>query len=140
MLPLLSTLSPNAAVLILTAGLVLIALELNRPGSILPGSAGVLVTLLAAASLISRHVEPMPAIVAASCIGVLLLGARRWLSWWIIAATTGVLIFSIEELLPAAPGPKVSVWAAATSGLILGEGITILTRIAHRARQNKGLD
>ena len=140
MLPLLATLSPNAAVLILTAGLALIAVELNRPGSILPGSAGVLVTLLAAASLVSRHIRPAPAIAIVACVGVMLLGARRSINWSIIAGVTAVLVFSFKELLPATPGPKIGTWAALSSGLILAEGTTLLTRIARRARQNKGLD
>ena len=60
MLPLFSTLSPDAAALILTVSLALIAFELNRPGSILPGALGLLLSLLATASLAQHHPRPEP--------------------------------------------------------------------------------
>lgn len=140
MLPLLATLSPNATVLILTAGLALIALELNRPGSILPGAAGLLLTLLAIASLSLRHPRSGPAFLIATSMAVLLLQCRRTLLWLIPAGATVLLGFSIATLLPPGASPAISTWVALPCGLILGAGITLLTRIARRARQNKGLD
>lgn len=140
MLPLLSTLSPNAAVLLLTAGLALIAVELNRPGSIVFGAFGLLLSLLAAGSLIRLHASPVSAIETAGSMTVLLLGSRRNMGWVVSACSTIVLILSITTLLPAIPGPRVSLWAAILCGLVLSTGTTVLTRIARRARQNKGLD
>ena len=141
MLPLLATLSPNAAVLILTLGLTLTALELNRPGSILPGAIGLLLALFATASLATHHPQTKAVLWIVALIVLLMLGARGKRESLILAAalTTG-LIFSIYELLPAVPGQRVSAWAAVLSGLILGAGTTVLTGIARRARQNKGLD
>lgn len=140
MLPLLATLSPNAAVLIFTAGIALIALELNRPGSILPGAAGLLLTLLAAASLWPRHPAGIAVLQILVSMAVLLLQTRRTLLWVLPVSATILLIYSIARLLPAATEPGISFWIALLSGLILGTGTTVLTRIAHRARQNKGLD
>jgi membrane-bound serine protease (ClpP class) len=141
MLPLLATLSPNAAVLILTLGLTLIALELNRPGSILPGAIGLLLTLLAAASLATRHPQRKAVVWIVAFLVLLMLGTRGKRESLVFgAAITAGLIFSICGLLPAVPGQRVSTWAAVLSGLILGAGTLVLTGIARRARQNKGLD
>jgi membrane-bound serine protease (ClpP class) len=138
MLPLLSALSPNAAVLILTAGLALIAFELNRPGSILPGALGLLLSLLAVGSLAEHHPRPEAAVEAA--FALLLLQSRRRLSPVVVISATVALAVSLAYLLPRTPGPGISAWAALVSGLIIAAGTTVLTRIARRARQNKGLD
>ncbi len=47
----LSHLSPDAALLVLTLGLLLIYVELNRPGWIVSGAVGLLAVLFAVASL-----------------------------------------------------------------------------------------
>jgi membrane-bound ClpP family serine protease len=140
MLPLLTALSPNDTVLILTTGLALIALELNRPGSILFGALGLLLSLLAAATLAQHHPRLEPVLQFIGSIALLLLQARRPLLWIIPASATILLIFSIGTLLPPTVQPGISPWVALLCGLVLGVGITLLTRIARRARENKGLD
>src|ERR1700751_3578366 len=120
MLPLLTALSPNAAVLILTAGLALIALELNRPGSILPGALGLLLTLLAAASLVQHHPRPEPVFQFIVSMALLLLQARRPLLWIIPASATIILVLSIGTLLPLAVHPRIDLWIAILCGLFLG--------------------
>jgi membrane-bound ClpP family serine protease len=140
MLPLLSALSPNAAILILTLGVALIAVELNRPGWILPGALGLLLALLASASIYSRHPSAEAAFGIAACIALMLLRPRTRLHWLVIALATIPLIALIANLLPPIPGPEISAWAALASGLILGAGTIVLTAIARRARRNKGLD
>ena len=140
MLPLLSSLSPNIAVLILTAGLALIALELNRPGSILPGTLGLLLSLLAAASLGQHHPRPEACAEAVFCVVLLLLQSRRKLSLVVVLCAAAALIVAVDRLIPAVPGPGISAWAAVLSSLVIAAGTTVLTRIARRARRNKGLD
>jgi|SRR6185437_6239138 len=140
MLPLLSTLSPNTAILILTAGLALIAIEFNRPGSVLPGAIGLLLSLLAAASLAVHHPHPGAILVVIASMTALLWQARSTLLWIIPAVATILLVLSMATLLPSTAEPEISRWVAVPCGLILGTGITVLTRIARRARQNKGLD
>jgi membrane-bound ClpP family serine protease len=140
MLPLFSTLSPNAAVLIMTLGIALIALELNRPGSIFPGALGLLFSLLAAANLGEHHPHPRPVLEGIVSTALLLLQARRRLLWIIPLSATILLILSMYTLLPSTAEPGISPWVAIPCGLTLGTGTTVLTRIAHRARQNKGLD
>ena len=140
MLPLLSTLTPDAVIVILTAGLALIAFELNRPGSILPGALGLLLALLAAASLAQRHPRPEPILQLLASMALLLLQARWPLLWIIPVSATILLILSMGTLLPPTAKPGISSWVVLPSGLFLGAGTTLLTRIARRARQNKGLD
>jgi membrane-bound serine protease (ClpP class) len=140
MLPLLLALSPDAALLILTLGLALIAVELNRPGSIVPGALGLLLALLAAASLYARHPSTEAALEIAACLALMIFGGRLRLHWIVIALATIPLIVAIVYLIPPNHGPRVSTWVAVVCGLILGAGTILLTRIARRARQNKGLD
>lgn len=137
--PLLAAISPNIAILLLTAGAALIALELNRPGSILPGAAGLLVILLAMAGLIHLHPFPVAVAVLVCCIALLLLQWRRYLHWLFTACITAALILALLFLEPRNL-PQPSAWIAVPCGLILGVGTTVLTRMARRARQNKGLD
>jgi membrane-bound ClpP family serine protease len=140
MLPLLSALSPNAAFLILTLGVALIALELNRPGWILPGALGVLLTLLASAGLYARHPSPEASLEIAACLILMLFRHIIRLHWLVAALATIPLILAIAHLVPAVPGPAISPWISVVCGLILGAGTIVLTGIARRARQNKGLD
>ena len=142
MLPLLLTLSPNAAVLILTLGLLLITLELNRPGSILPGAFGLLLCLLSVASLLSHHMSAGAALGMASCVGLIHIEARSPSGkiQLLIVVTTIPLIFCMGTLVPLLPGPEISTPVAISCGFVLAAGTTLLTRIARRARLNKGLD
>lgn len=140
MLPLLATLSPNVALFIVTFAVALIALELNRPGSILPGAAGFLLALLAAASLWQR--QPSAIAVAGSIVSmaILLFQARRQFHLSLIVAFTALLVGCFIRLLPRSATQRINPAIAIVCGTLLGVGITVLTRIARRARQNKGLD
>lgn len=142
MLPLLSSLSPNAAVLLLTFGLLLIAVELNRPGLVLPGAFGLLILLLACASLASRHPSLEAELLSVGFIALLAWNMSRIskVRWLAAVAFICGLTLSIARLLPGPSRPRISPWVALLSGLLIGAGTTILTRIARRARKNKGLD
>lgn len=140
MLSLLSNLSPNTAVLILTAGLALIALELNRPGSIVPGASGLLLSLLAAASLGRHHPRPEAVAGVTFCVALLLLQLRREVSLIVVICAAVTLLVAICHMFPPVPGPTISAWAAVLSSLVIAVGTTVLTGVARRARRNKGLD
>lgn len=140
MWPLLATLSSNVALLIVTLAVALIAVELNRPGSILPGTAGLLLLLLAAASLWQR--QPGWIAVGGSILSMalLLFQARRSLHLSVIMAVTVLLVDCFIHLVPRSSTERIKPVTAVVCGTILGAGTTVLTRIARRARQNKGLD
>jgi membrane-bound ClpP family serine protease len=134
MLPSLAALSPNAAILLFTVGVALIAVELNRPGWILPGALGILVALVSLATLVYRKPAPLALTLLLSASVILLLQARYEIRFWIVClgAAAGVVGFALL------PGVRFAV--AVACALILVAGTTVLTRIARRARQNKGLD
>ncbi|HTV09041.1 MAG TPA: hypothetical protein VMD97_08380 [Candidatus Aquilonibacter sp.] len=134
MLPLLAALSPNAAIVILTIGLILVAIELNRPGMILPGAVGLLFTLVALAVLLHDRPRPLAFGLFLAAATVLLLQLRRNVAVWIVCLGTAAGILGLALL------PRASLPVALSCGLVLGTGTTVLTRIARRARQNKGLD
>lgn len=134
MLPLLSILSPNAAIVILTLGLALIAIELNRPGSVLPGALGLLLTLLCSAALLHRGPQPLAFALLFAGATVLLLQLRWNIRLWTVCLAAAAATVGFALL------PGVTLPVAILCGVLLSGGTTILTRIAHRARQNKGLD
>jgi len=133
-------LSLDGSVLLFTLGILLIYVELNRPGSILPGAVGLLLALLAVTPLFHQYLNP-PAILALAA-GVLLLarGLRRSTTAITPVVATLCLIFGLLFLVRQPANARVHAATAVPCGLLLGLGTTILTRIARRARLNKGLD
>jgi membrane-bound serine protease (ClpP class) len=136
----LTRLSPNAAVLLLTLGLALICYELNRPGSVLPGALGLLITLLSIAALSPHGFNPVGITLTFSAIALLTLDLLRPTSILISSAATIALVCGLYNLLAHTGSHPVSASVALGCGLLLGIGTSVLTRIARRARVNKGLD
>jgi membrane-bound ClpP family serine protease len=69
--------SPDAAVLLLTVGLLLVCVELNRPGWIVPGGVGLLLLLFAVASLLRLDLSLAGAALLATAAALLLLDLLR---------------------------------------------------------------
>ncbi len=128
-------LTPDQAILLLTAGVLLVCVELNRPGWIVPGAAGLLAVLLAVAALIHRGVQPAAALLCGSAAALLAVSLRKTAPVAGYAAATLALTLGLLELNPQAHAA-----VAVPCGLLLGAGTSVLTRIARRARANKGLD
>jgi membrane-bound serine protease (ClpP class) len=133
-------LSPNDAVWVLTAGLLLIYVELNRPGWIIAGALGLLVTLFAIASLLRLDLNVGAEALVGTGVALLALDLVRRTSWIVAVAATLALVLGLSHLLTGSGAGRVDVWTAIPCGAILGAGTSILTRIARRARSNKGLD
>ena len=129
---------PSTTLLLLTAGLLLVTVEFNRPGLILPGAAGLLATLVAVASAAKRPHAPLVLPLLAVAAVAFARDARRPHP---LLVATGALSLVAAYGIEAAPAR-----AAASLALALGcaalVAVTtaILARIAHRARVNKGLD
>jgi membrane-bound serine protease (ClpP class) len=136
----LSHLTPNAAILLLTLGLAFIYYEFNRPGSILPGALGLLTTLLAIAALAPYGFAPVGILLTFTASALLTLGLLRPTSILFSSAATLALICGFYNLLAHPGSHPVSASVAIGCGLLLGIGTSALTRIARRARVNKGLD
>jgi membrane-bound ClpP family serine protease len=133
-------LSPDGSVLLFTLGVLLIYVELNRPGSILPGAVGLLLALLAVAPLLHRRLNPVA--IVAIVGGVLLLGRglRRSTSAITPVVATICLVGGLLALVRGDGSARVHAGVAVVCGGVLGLGTWMLTRIARRARLNKGLD
>ncbi|HTZ90545.1 MAG TPA: nodulation protein NfeD [Alloacidobacterium sp.] len=131
---------PNLAVLILVVGGLLIYLEFNTPGTIIPGALGTLLVLLAlfALNLLPVRYTSLMLLVAAFALMIL---EAKFASHGILA-TVGIICLVFGTLtLVAGPIPelRVSIATAVGTGIAFGAITTFLVRIAFRARRNKVL-
>jgi membrane-bound serine protease (ClpP class) len=131
---------PNFAVLALILGALLIYLEFNTPGTIIPGALG---TLLVVTALFALNLLPIHYASLALCVGglvLLLLEAKASTHGILAAAGTIALVFGLLTLVEA-PTPELSVHFA--TALAVGTAFGLITfflvRIALRARRNKVL-
>ncbi len=132
---------PNLAVLILMAGALLIYLEFNHPGTIVPGSLGTLLVVLALFSLNLLPVRYTSLALIAAALVLIVLEAK-FPSHGVLAITgTAALILGTLTLV-AGPIPqmRVQLATAVSVGLAFGLITTLLVRLAWRARQNKVLN
>jgi membrane-bound serine protease (ClpP class) len=133
-------LSPDAALVLLTAGVLLVYIELNRPGSIIPGAVGLICLLLSVAVFARAPYNPGAVTLIFAVIVVFLRGLRRDTHTVFYAFVTLCLAIGFLYLIPATEVAHVGPWSALPCAILLGFSTAILTRIAHRARRNKGLD
>lgn len=134
-------LSPDVALAVLTVGLLLIYVELNRPGWIVPGAVGLIGTLFAIASLTRVELNPGAIALVCTAAALLVLDLLRRPQWIVALAATLALVLGFGHLVaPGAGGMRIHPATAVACGLVLGGCTSILTRIARRARANKGLD
>lgn len=131
---------PNLAVLILVVGGLLLYLEFNTPGTIIPGALGTLLVVLAlfALNLLPIRYTSLMMLIAAFILMVL---EAKFASHGVLA-TAGVicLVFALLTLV-AGPIPemRVSMATAIGTGIAFGAITTFLVRITIRARRNKVL-
>jgi membrane-bound serine protease (ClpP class) len=129
---------PNLAVLLLLAGALLIYMEFNTPGTIIPGALGTLFVLLA---LFSLNLLPVRYTSLALILGAIILMVleAKFPSHGILAATGTIALVLGTLTLVAGPIPEMRVQfaTAIATGLAFGLITTFLVRIALRARRNK---
>ncbi len=131
---------PNLAVLILVIGGLLIYLEFNTPGTIIPGALGTLLVLLALFSLNLLPVRYTALMMLIAAFTLLLLEAKFTSHGVLASAGILCLIFGALTLIDA-PIPELRVHAATAIGAGIGFGLVtvFLVRIAVRARRSKSL-
>jgi membrane-bound serine protease (ClpP class) len=129
-------LAPDHAILLLTLGLLLIYVELNRPGWIVPGACGLLLALLSVGSLLRLDLSPAAIALLATATALLLLDLLRPTPFLVELA----LVLGLDHLVLGPSPQQVHAAVAILCGLLIGGGTSILTRIARRARANKALD
>jgi len=132
--------NPNLALLLLFGGALLIYLEFNVPGTIVPGALGTVMVLLAIFSLDLlpiRHTAVLLLIAAA----VLIVLEMKFTSHGALAMA-GIVCLGFGTLtLVDAPIPELSIQPVVALALSVGFGIitVVLLRLAIRARRNKAL-
>ena len=130
-------LTTDSAVLLLTVGILLLYLEFNRPGRIVPGTIGLLATLLAAAALSKSHPNAGSILMVSGGLALLGLNLRVKIPPILLAIAVLALTAGFYEL------PSVGPYHALITvgcGLLLGAGTSVLTVIARHAHASKRLD
>jgi membrane-bound serine protease (ClpP class) len=132
--------NPNLAVLFLIAGGLLIYLEFNVPGTIVPGALG---TLLVCVSLFSLNLLPVrytAVMLVVGAIALLLLEAHFPSHGLLASAGTICLVFGLLTLVDGPiPELRVHTGTAVAAGIAFGLITLFLIRIAIRARRSKSL-
>jgi membrane-bound serine protease (ClpP class) len=132
--------NPDLAVLMLVIGALLIYLEFNAPGTIVPGALGTLLVLLSlfALNLLPVHYTAVMLLLAAAVLMVLEV---KFTSHGVLAFA-GIVCLVIGMLtLVDGPVPEMRVHAATAiaAGVAFGLITVFLVRLAVRARHNKSM-
>jgi membrane-bound serine protease (ClpP class) len=131
---------PNLAVLILVLGGLLIYVEFNAPGTIIPGALGTLLLLTALFALNLLPVRYTAVMLLIAAFTLLVLEAK-FPSHGVLAAVGIIALIFGTLTLVAGPIPelRVQIGTAIACGLAFGLITAFLVRIAIRARRNKVL-
>jgi membrane-bound serine protease (ClpP class) len=132
--------NPDLAVLMLVVGGLLIYLEFNAPGTIIPGALGTLLVLLSlfALNLLPVHYTAVMLLLGAAVLMVLEV---KFTSHGVLALA-GIICLVLGMLtLVAGPVPEMRVHAttAIAAGVAFGLITVFLVRLAVRARRNKSI-
>jgi membrane-bound serine protease (ClpP class) len=130
--------NPNIALLFLVVGALLIYLEFNVPGTIVPGALGTLMVLLGIFGLNLLPIRFTAVLLLLAGLGFLVLEAKFGTHGAL--ATAGIICLTFGALtLVAAPIPQMDVSPAVAVALSLGFGLitVFLVRLAIRAQMRK---
>ncbi|MGD0739766.1 MAG: nodulation protein NfeD [Terracidiphilus sp.] len=130
--------NPNIALLFLVCGALLIYLEFNSPGTIVPGALGTLMVLLAVFALDLLPIRYTAVLLLLAAIVLLILEAK--VGGHGALAIAGILCLTFGTLtLVAAPVPELNIspWVAISVSVAFGAITWFLVRLAARARKRK---
>jgi membrane-bound serine protease (ClpP class) len=130
--------NPNVALLMLVCGALLIYLEFNTPGTIVPGALGTLMVLLAVFGLDLLPIRFTAVLLLVAALALLLLEAK--FGGHGALAIAGLICLTFGTLtLVAAPVPEMGVSPAVAIAVSTGFGLitVFLVRLAVRARKMK---
>ncbi len=130
--------NPNIALLLLLGGALLIYLEFNTPGTIVPGALGTLMVLLAIFALNLLPIRYTAVLLLIGAIVMLVLEAK--FGGHGALAIAGIACLTLGMLtLVAAPIPELAVkpWVAIAISVAFGGITAFLVRIAVKARRMK---
>jgi len=129
---------PNIAMLLLVGGALLIYLEFNAPGTIVPGALGTLMVLLAIFGLNLLPIRYTAVLLLMAALVLLLLEAK--FGGHGVLAIAGIVCLTFGTLtLVAAPVPEMGINPAVAFGVSAGFGLitVLLMRLAMRSRRMK---
>ena len=130
--------NPNIALLLLVGGALLIYLEFNAPGTIVPGALGTLMVLLAIFALDLLPIRYTAVLLLVAAMVLLILEAK--VGGHGALAIAGIVCLTFGTLtLVAAPVPEMNVspWVALAVSAAFGAITVFLLRLAVRARRRK---
>jgi membrane-bound serine protease (ClpP class) len=130
--------NPNIALLFLVCGALLIYLEFNVPGTIVPGALGTLMVLLAIFALGLLPIRFTSVLLLVAALVFILLEAK--FGGHGALAIAGIICLTFGTLtLVAAPVPEMAVnpWVAIAVSAAFGSITVFLVRLAVRARRMK---
>jgi len=130
--------NPNIALLLLVCGALLIYLEFNTPGTIVPGALGTLMVLLAIFGLNLLPIRYTAVLLLVAALALILLEAK--FGGHGALAIAGIVCLTFGTLtLVAAPVPEmgISPWIAFAVSAAFGTITALLVRLAVRARSMK---
>ncbi|MGD0800270.1 MAG: nodulation protein NfeD [Terracidiphilus sp.] len=130
--------NPNIALLFLVGGALLIYLEFNAPGTIVPGALGTLMVLLAIFGLNLLPINYTVVLLLVAALALLLLEAK--FGGHGALAIAGIICLTFGTLtLVNAPVPELAVspWVALAVSAAFGSITVFLVRLAVRARRMK---
>ena len=130
--------NPNIALLMLVGGALLIYLEFNTPGTIVPGALGTLMVLLAVFGLNLLPIRFTAVLLLVAALGLLVLEAKVGGHGALAVAGIVCLTFGMLTLV-AAPIAELGVSLPVAIGVSAGFGVitVFLLRLAVRARRMK---
>jgi len=130
--------NPNIALLLLVGGALLIYLEFNTPGTIVPGALGTLMVLLGIFALDLLPIRFTAVMLLLAAFALMLLEAK--FGGHGVLAITGIVCLTFGTLtLIAAPIPELRInpWVAVGVSLGFGSITVFLVRLALKARRIK---
>jgi membrane-bound serine protease (ClpP class) len=130
--------NPNIALLMLVGGALLIYLEFNTPGTIVPGALGTLLVLLGIFGLDLLPIRYTAVLLLIAAVALIVLEAKFGGHGALAIAGIVCLMFGTLTLI-AAPVPElgVSPWVAFAVSAAFGGITAFLIRLAVRARRRK---
>ncbi len=132
--------NPNIALMLLVGGALLIYLEFNTPGTIVPGALGALMVLLGVFALNLLPIRYTAVMLLVAAVILIVLEAK--FGGHGALAITGIvcLVLGMATLV-ASPIPQLDVhpWLALSIGIAFGLITVFLLRLAIRARRRKTL-
>ncbi len=130
--------NPNIAMLLLVGGGLLIYLEFNTPGTIVPGTLGTLMVLLAVFGLNLLPIRYTAVLLLVAAVVLMVLEAKFGGHGALAIAGIACLLFGTLTLI-AAPVPEMAIhpWVAIAVSVGFGGITVLLVRLAVRARRLK---